>query len=78
MKWEWTCPCCGTEFESEFTIDFIKEHIGATTDCPECNALLMIEEDCTCSDFGKELVRRYSEMGLNVSNEEANNSCIRM
>lgn len=69
--WEFTCPCCNGEFESSYTIEFIKEHIGATIDCPECGALLMIEENCTCSDFGEELVRRYAEMGLNVSKEKA-------
>jgi predicted RNA-binding Zn-ribbon protein involved in translation (DUF1610 family) len=74
--WKWTCPVCGKEIEENYTIEEIKEYIGATHDCPECGGLVMIEKDCTCSDFGKELVRRYSEMGLNVSKEEASNSYI--
>ena len=65
--WEWACPCCNTEFESECTIDYIKEHIGATHNCPKCGALLIIEENCTCKDFGAELVQRYSSIGMIVS-----------
>jgi len=74
--WKFTCPCCNTEIETIFTIDEVKEHIGATCDCPECGALLRINEDLTCIDFGEELVRRYAEMGYKVSKEEASNSRI--
>lgn len=78
MNWEWVCPCCNTEFKSECSVDFIKDHIGSTTDCPECDALLIINDDLTCSDFGEELVRRYAEAGVTISKEKAINSCIRI
>ena len=71
--WKWTCPICGKEIEENYTIEEVKGYIGATHDCPECGSLVIIEEDCSCSDFGKELVRRYAEMGLDVSKEEASN-----
>ena len=67
--WKWTCPICNNDIEEGYEIEELI--VGATHDCPECGALLMIEEDCTCSDFGEELVRRYAEMGLNVSKEKA-------
>lgn len=74
--WKWTCPVCGAEITENHTIEEVKKHVGATHDCPKCGGLVMIEKDCTCSDFGAELVKRYAKMGANVSKEEASNSYI--
>ena len=75
-RWKWICPVCKKEIEEEYTVDEVRDYVGATHNCPECNGLVMIEEDLTCSDFGNELVKRYADMGLNVSKEEASNSHI--
>jgi hypothetical protein len=51
-------------------------HIGATIDCSSCDALLKLNKDLTCSDFGEELVDIYHHMGLDVSKANAQNSYI--
>lgn len=69
--WTYTCPCCNKEIiEKDKTVDFIKQHIGATHDCPECGALLMIEEDTSCSDFTKTLIEMYRQAGVKGTDEE--------
>lgn len=74
--WKYVCPICNKNIMENYEIETIKEHIGATHDCPECNGLLMIEEDLTCSDFGNELVNRYKEIGVNVTKEQATGTYI--
>ena len=78
MKWKFTCPICGKEIETDSEESYIKDnYIGATTDCPECDGLLKIEEDLTCIDMGKYLSKIYKdEWGLDVSPETAANSYI--
>lgn len=73
--WEFKCPCCGDEFISNLSEEVARKNIGSTIDC-QCGALLMIKGDLSVSDFGEELVKRYSEVGLNVSKEKAVNSYI--
>ena len=75
-KWNYKCPICGNDIQEDYSEEEIKKYIGATHDCPNCGGLLMIEEDLSCADFGKELSRRYAEMGINVSPEEASGSYI--
>ena len=74
--WKIVCPCCGGTFETDCTVEEIKTFVGATADCPGCESLLRIEADLTCSDFGEELTKRYSEAGLTISKEEACKSFI--
>ena len=66
--WNWTCPICGKRITEDYEVEEIKEYVGATHECPECNGVLMIEDDCTCSDFGKELEKRYCEAKTGLSN----------
>lgn len=75
-KWKGTCPICGKAFSTGLTEFEMLNHIGATMDCPSCNALLKLNEDLTCSDFGEELVSIYHDMGLDVSKAHAQNSYI--
>lgn len=75
--WEFVCPVCGKLVKENYDINYIKTNcVGMTHDCLECGAILMIEKDGTCSDFGAELVRRYSEMGLNGSKEQATDTYV--
>ena len=75
-QWTWICPLCGKEITEDYTVDEVKEYIGATHDCPECGGTVQIMEDLTCSDFGEYLVKAYAEMGVTVSKEDACNSYI--
>lgn len=75
-KWKGICPICGKTFSTGLTESDMLNHIGATMDCPSCNALLKLNEDLTCSDFGEELVSIYKDMGLDVSKTNAQNSYI--
>lgn len=79
--WKGICPICGKDvavgYENDlYTVAKMSEHIGATLDCPHCNALLKLNDDLTCSDFGTELSEIYKGAGLNVSKEEAKSNYI--
>jgi len=74
--WAYICPICNEQITTKHSLEVAKSHIGATHDCLNCNGLLMIEEDLTVSDFGEVLVRRYSEMGVTVSKEQATGTFI--
>ena len=69
--WKYFCPICNEEVATTHSLETVKAHIGSTCDCINCNGLLMIEEDLTVSDFGEELVKRYSSLGITVSKKEA-------
>lgn len=69
--WRYKCPICGGDVMEEYDIETVKAYVGATHDCASCGGLLMIEKDLSVSDFGNELVKRYKEMGIDVSKEEA-------
>ena len=75
-QWEYVCPVCNCNIVEKYKVKEIKEYVGATHDCPKCNGLLMIQEDLTCSDFGEELTRRYEELGVKATKEEATSSFI--
>lgn len=79
--WKGICPVCRNDvavgYENDlYTVAKMSEHIGATLDCPHCNALLKLNDDLTCSDFGTELSEIYKGAGLNVSKEEAKSNYI--
>ena len=74
--WKYTCPICNDEIIEQRDLKTVEAHIGATHDCPKCNGLLMIADDLTCSDFGEELVKRYADMGVTVSKEQATGTFI--
>lgn len=79
--WKGICPVCGNDvavgYENDlYTVAKMSEHIGAALDCPHCNALLKLNDDLTCSDFGTELSEIYKGAGLNVSEEEAKSNYI--
>lgn len=69
--WNFTCPICGEEVPTDYTIDEVKDCIGFTTDCYKCGGLLMINDDLTCRDFGKELAQSYKDYGIDVTPEQA-------
>lgn len=74
--WKGICPVCGKDvaigYDNDlYTIEEVSKHIGATLDCPHCNALLKLNDDFTCSDFGSELREIYKGAGLNVTKEES-------
>lgn len=75
-KWKGSCPICGKYFSTGLTESDMLNHVGATMDCPNCNALLKLNKDLTCNDFGEELVSIYHDMGLDVSKDHAQNSYI--
>lgn len=76
-RWEYRCHICGNKIKEPYTQPFIKNrYIGATHNCPKCGGLLVINEDLSCSDFGEILQKRYKEMGLNVSKEQATGTYI--
>ena len=75
-NWTYTCPICKKQIVEKYSEDFVKEYIGATHDCPNCNGLLMINEDLSVKDFGAELVNSYKELGIDVTEEEATSSFI--
>ena len=73
--WKGICPICGKDVvvgdeNDMYTVSEVSEHIGATLNCPHCNALLKLNGDLTCSDFGMELREIYKVAGLNVTKEE--------
>jgi len=74
--WKYKCPICGEIITEDYTIDIVKDYIGATHDCPKCDGLLMIEKDLSVSEFGNELVHRYNELGVDVSKEDATGTFI--
>ena len=79
--WKGICPICGKDvavgYDNDlYTIEEVSKHIGATLDCPHCNALLKLNDDFTCSDFGAELSEIYKNTGLNVTKEEAKSNYI--
>ena len=77
MKWNYICPICNQNIIEDYEVEEVKDYIGATHNCPKCNGLLKIEQDLSCSDFGKELAQTYSEYyGRDVSIEEASKSYI--
>lgn len=59
--WKYICPVCNRAIEEAYTLDEVREYVGATHDCPECGGLLMIEKDLTCSDFGTQMIKEYAE-----------------
>ncbi|MCL1878003.1 MAG: hypothetical protein FWF80_04030 [Defluviitaleaceae bacterium] len=74
--WKYKCPICNEQIIEQYDLKTVETHIGATHDCPNCNGLLMITDDLSCSDFGAELVKRYADMGVTVSNEQATGTFI--
>lgn len=70
-KWNYICEICKNNIVEDHDIEVVKEHIGATHDCPKCDGLLIINENLTVSDFGNILVERYRQLGLDVTKEEA-------
>lgn len=79
--WKGICPICGKDvaagYENDlYTIGEVSKHIGATLDCPHCNALLKLNDDLTCSEFVEELSEIYKNTGLNVTKEESKSNYI--
>ena len=59
--WKWKCPICGKETEEDFDLEYIKsECVGCTHDCPECEGLVLINEDGICTDF-ESVLKRVSD-----------------
>jgi len=75
-KWKYMCPLCNESVTTKHSVGVAEAHIGATHECVNCGGLLMIEADLTVSDFGAKLVRRYEELGVSVSKEEATGTFI--
>lgn len=73
-NWNFICPICNRNVMEGYTVEEIKDYIGATYNCPECNGLLRITDDLGVEDFGKELVRSYSDVGVDVDVNTAANS----
>ena len=80
MKWILKCPCCGKATKSQrYSANRIRnEFIGATLECPRCNAGLIINKDLTCSDFGQYLVEAYKRAGCKFTREQALSSCLEL
>ena len=69
--WKWKCPICGKEIEEDFDIDYIKnECVGYTHDCPECEGLVLINEDGICTDFESVLKRVSDQIDTMEQNGE--------
>lgn len=82
MVWEYQCPVCDNWFYNEgYTTEDIKNRwVGATTDCIHCDALLLINEDLTCSDFNevfkKDMEEYHKKHGRNVEVNDSDLSYI--
>ena len=74
--WKYTCAICGKTITEDYTIEEVRDAVGATHNCLDCNGLLLIQDDLTVIDFGKVLVDRYKEVGIEVDEETATNSYI--
>lgn len=77
-RWSFKCPICNKHARTRHTMRKMtrRSYEGVTTDCPRCYGLLMIGKRLRVTDFGKELSRRYAEMGVTVSPEVASKSFI--
>lgn len=74
--WKYSCAICGKTITEDYSLEEVKEAVGATHNCPECNGLLLIQDDLTVIDFGNVLVNSYKEVGIEVDKETAVNSFV--